>query len=239
MNENLKRANKVTAYWEGNGVAVAIFYKTHDSVASVKSSDEVVAALGFVMPEDAEDRKFTAAQKLESFKTFVQANAASFGILYDPIDRRDDAFKFPGKYNTENVIEYASQMLSMALSKTLTSVQSNVVDKMVKAGTLPEGSAISVGTGNPELSITESYNNGNIKYATVKYPVAIAVGDKSITTSVSVDVVSGQIKKPRHIGDTVLTMSGVKTMLVDGGVLPKKPESESPAEDKAEEQAAE
>ena len=57
------------------------------------------------------------------------------------------------------------------------------------------------------------------------------------------ELVSGQIKKPRTIGDTVMTMSGVKELLIGAGVLPKiekKSKSEdAEAEAEAEEGAAE
>ena len=38
----------------------------------------------------------------------------------------------------------------------------------------------------------------------------------------NVDVVSGQLKKPRELADgTPLTQTGVKTVLTDAGILPK------------------
>lgn len=221
MSENLIRANKVTAYWEGDGVAVGVFYKTHSKLASVRSTDEGVINAGFVMPEGTDEAPVTAAQKLEAFKNFICANAAVFGIAYDPVDRRDDTYKFPNRYDENNIMEYAAKMLTTAMEKVLASVQSNVVDRMVKSGLLPEGSEVQYGIGDGVLSVTEKYGNGYIKYATVTYPVAIAVNGTQYDTTVVVDLVSGQIKKPRTIGDTVMTMSGVKEMLVTNGVLPK------------------
>ena len=38
----LTRANKITSYWEGDGIAVAIFYKTHDKLVTIKSTDDAV-----------------------------------------------------------------------------------------------------------------------------------------------------------------------------------------------------
>lgn len=221
MSENLIRANKVTAYWEGDGVAVGVFYKTHSKLASVRSTDESVINAGFVMPEGTDEAPVTAAQKLEAFKNFICANAAVFGIAYDPVDRRDDTYKFPNRYDENNIMEYAAKMLTTAMEKVLASVQSNVVDRMVKSGLLPEGSEVQYGIGDGVLSVTEKYGNGYIKYATVTYPVAIAVNGVQYDTTVVVDLVSGQIKKPRTIGDTVMTMSGVKEMLVANGILPK------------------
>lgn len=221
MNENLIRANKVTAYWEGDGVAVGVFYKTHSKLSSVRSTDENVVNAGFVMPEGTDEAPVTAAQKLEAFKNFICANAAVFGIAYDPVDRRDDTYKFPNRYDENNIMEYAAKMLTTAMEKVLASVQSNVVDRMIKSGLLTEGSEIQYGIGDGALSVTEKYNNGYVKYATVTYPVAIAVNGNRYDTTVVVDLVSGQIKKPRTIGDTVMTMSGVKEMLVANGILPK------------------
>lgn len=235
------RANKVTAYWEGDGVAAGVFYKTHSKIATVRSNDEAVIAAGFVMPEGTDEAPITAAQKLETFKNFICANAAVFGIAYDPVDRRDDTYKFPSHYDENNIMEYAQKMLCVAVEKVLGSVQTNVVDRMVKAGHLPEGSAVQYGVGDGVVDVTEKYNSGYIKYATVTYPVAIAVGENQTTTQVVVELVSGQIKKPRTIGDTVMTMSGVKELLIGAGVLPKieKKSKSEDAEADAEEGAAE
>lgn len=229
MSENLIRANKVTAYWEGEGVAVGVFYKTHTKIATVRSNDEAVIA-NFVMPEGTEESPVTAAQKLEAFKNFICANAAVFGIIYDPVDRREDTYKFPSRYDEENAKEFSKKMLSVAIEKVLGSVQTNVVDRMVKAGHLAEGTIVQYGIGDGVLEVTEKYSNGFIKYATVTYPVAIAVGETQVGAEATVELVSGQIKKPRAIGDVVMTMSGVKEFLVANDALPKI-EKKSKSED--------
>lgn len=244
--QTMIRANKVTAYWEGDGIAAGVFYKTHTKLATVRSNDDSVLSAGFVMPEGTEEAPVNAAQKLEAFKNFITANAAAFGIQYDPVDRRDDTYKFPSHYDEVNVMEYSKKMLTVAIEKTLGSIQSNVVDRMVKGGNLPEGSMVQYGVGDGKLTVTEKYGNGYIKYATIVYPVAIAVGENQTETTVTVDLVSGQIKKPRNIGDTVMTMSGVKEMLVAAGVLPviekkskeKAAEGDIPVEGTAEAEAS-
>ena len=230
-NASMIRANKVTAYWEGEGVAVGVFYKTHTKISSVRSTDEAVIAAGFVMPEGTEESPVTAAQKLEAFKNFVCANAAVFGIAYDPVDRRNDTYKFPSRYDENNVKDFSKKMLTVAIEKVLGSVQTNVIDRMVKAGHLPEGSAVQYGVGDGTVDITERYGNGFIKYATVKYPVAIAVGEVQVDTEAEVELVSGQIKKPRAMGDVVMTMSGVKDFLISKGALPKIESKKSKSED--------
>lgn len=239
MNE-LKRANKITAYWEGDGVAVGVFYKTHDKIVTVKSTDDAVIGAGFQMPAGTEEAPVTAAQKLEAFKTFLATNATAFGVQYDPVDRRADAFKFPGSYDAETFAEYSKKMLIMALEGALESVQNNVIAKMIKNGLLAEGSAVQYGVGEPTINATESYSNGKLKYATAEYPVAIAVNGAQANLSATVDLVSGQLKKPRNMGDVVMTMTGIKNFLVEQGVLPKvepkakKSAEETPAEGECE-----
>ena len=244
MNE-LKRANKITAYWEGDGVAVGVFYKTHDKIATVKSTDDAVIGAGFQMPAGTEEAPVTAAQKLEAFKTFLATNATAFGVQYDPVDRRADAFKFPGSYDAETFGEYSKKMLAMALEGALESVQNNVIAKMVKNELLAEGSMVQYGIGDPTISANESYSNGKLKYATANYPVAIAVNGVQANLTATVELVSGQLKKPRNMGDVVMTMTGIKNFLVEQGVLPKvepkakKSEAEEVAEGECEATACE
>jgi hypothetical protein len=236
--DELKRANKITAYWEGDGVAVGVFYKTHDKIVTVKSTDDAVIGAGFVMPAGTEEAPTTAAQKLEAFKTFLATNASAFGIQYDPVDRRADAFKFPGSYDEESYGEYSKKMLTMAIENVLESVQNNVIAKMVKNELLPEGSAVQYGVGEANISISEAYANGKLKYATAEYPVAIAVNGVQANLSATVELVSGQLKKPRNMGDVVMTMTGIKNFLVEQGVLPKvEPKAKKSEDEEVAEEA--
>lgn len=227
----LVRANKVTAYWEGEGVAIGQFYKTHDKVLTVKSNDDAVVNAGFVFPESTEEVQVTAQQKLEAFKTFLMTNAAVFGIQYDPVDRRADEFKFPNRYDEENIKEFSQKMLDKALADATEKVRNNVIANMIKAGNLAEGTDIKYGIGEPTVNVAESYNNGGIKYAEVVYPVAFAVGESQVVTEGTVQLVSGQLKKPRELKDTALTMTSIKSYLVDNGLLPKIEKAKKSDED--------
>lgn len=232
----LVRSNKVTAYWEGDGVAIGQFYRTHDKVLTVKSSDADVANAGFVFPEGTEEAPVTAQQKLEAFKTFLMTNAAVFGIQYDPVDRRADEFKFPNRYDNENIIEYSGKILGSAMDSAVEKVNNNVVANMIKSGHLAEGTEVKFGIGDATVLVTEEYKNGGIKYADVVYPVAFAVDGVQVVTEATVQLVSGQLKKPRELKDTALTMTAIKAYLVDNGLLPKieKAKKDSEAEDTAE-----
>lgn len=239
---SLVRSNKVTAYWKGEHVAVGVFYKTHDKLKEVLSTDAEVVTAGFTMPEGTEEQPVTAGDKLAAFKNFLMANASAFGIQYDPVDRRADEFKFPNKYNDENLLEYSKKMAETAIAKTIAKVNNNVVPSLIKNAGLAEGSEVNYGVADKaEISIEESYNNGNIKYATVKYGVALQVGENTVNTSVTVGVVSGQLRKPRELADGIaLTQTGIKEYLIENGLLPKveKPAKEDTAEEVTSEDGA-
>lgn len=239
MSEEAKlvRSNKVTAYWEGDGVAIGQFYRTHDKVLTVKSNENSVVDAGFVFPEGTDEAPVTAQQKLEAFKTFLMTNAAVFGISYDPVDRRAEEFKFPNRYDEENIKEYSKKMLENALASATEKVRNNVIANMIKAGNLAEGTDIKFGIGDATVNVTEKYNNGGIKYAEVVYPVAFAIGEQQVVTEGTVQLVSGQLKKPRELKDVALTMTAIKSYLVEAGLLPKieKPKKDAETADTTEE----
>lgn len=230
MEENkLVRSNKITAFWQGEGVAVGIFYRTHDKIKEVHSNDPEVQNAGFTFPEGTDEAPVTAQDKLSAFKTFLCVNATTFGIQYDPVDRRADEFKFPSKYDEDTFTEYSKKMAEKAITDTLDKVQNNIVNKMVEQGHLPEGTEIDLGIGEPTIAVKESYKNGNIKYADAVYPVVIQIADKRVETVCTVSAISGQLKKPRELSDgVVLTQTSIKNLLVENGLLPKieKPKPE-------------
>lgn len=229
---DLTRSNKITAYWTGEGVAIGVFYKTHTKLLEKKSNDADVIAAGFVMPEGTEQEPANAQDKLAAFKNFLQVNASMFGIMYDPIDRRDDKFRFPNSYNNDTFADYSQQMAIRSIEETLDKVQKNVIDNMVKGGHIPAGTEIAFGIERKDIEIKELYSNGNIKYADAKYGVKLQVGEKVAETTCTVSAVSGQLKKPRELADgVVITQSGIKGFLIENGLLPK---IEKPVKEKKE-----
>lgn len=229
---DLTRSNKITAYWTGEGVAIGVFYKTHTKLLEKKSNDADVIAAGFVMPEGTEQEPANAQDKLAAFKNFLQVNASMFGIMYDPIDRRDDKFRFPNSYNNDTFADYSQQMATRSIEETLDKVQKNVIDNMVKGGHIPAGTEIAFGIERKDIEIKELYSNGNIKYADAKYGVKLQVGEKVAETTCTVSAVSGQLKKPRELaGGVVITQSGIKGFLIENGLLPK---IEKPVKEKKE-----
>lgn len=228
----LTRANKITAYWGGGGVAIANFYKTHSKVGILRSDSEEVANAGFKMPESTEDMQVTAQDKLAAFKNFVMANATMFGIQYDPVDRRNDDCKFPNTYNEDAFRQYSREIAINSIGAIINKVQTNVVDKLISSGIKPEGTVVDFGISDTatKVDITESYKNGNIKYAQAEYDILFQIaqmdGGNAIepiqaNSTIIIDLVSGQLKKPREFGGGVLSTTGIKAFMIENGMIPK------------------
>lgn len=224
--ENMKRANKVTVAFVGEGVARATFYKTHEKLVEVLSTDPAVITGGFQFPESipatetTEAIEVSSADKLKSFKEFVIANATMFNVYYDAVDRRDETNKFPSKYTEALLIEYGNTMVINKLNDILPSIQ-KFAEKSAESGamTLAEGTVIEAEVGIGQISVDETYPDGHLKYASATYPVTLTIGEVSAVTDVKVSLVSGQLKKPTEFGTGVFTITGVKTRLLEAGVL--------------------
>lgn len=244
--ENLVRANKCTAYWGGNGVAIGNFYKTHDKVCVVRSDSEEVEKAGYTMLESTEESPVTAQDKLAHFKDFIMANATVFGVQYDPVDRRQEGFKFPNTYQEDTFRKFSYEVAVKSLEDIVAKVQNNVIDKLIKSGHKPDGTNLDFGIDEEakKVDIAESYKNGNLKYATAEYEIMLRVAQYGadgapvepidIHSNITVELVSGQIKKPRSFDDDVaLTMAGMKQFLIDGGAIPKieKPKKDEDEDD--------
>lgn len=232
---DLKRANRVTAYWGGEGVAIANFYKTHDKVGILRSDSEEVKNAGFKMPESTEDVQVTAQDKLAAYKNFVMANAAMFGIQYDPVDRRNGDFKFPNTYNEETFRKFSRDIAINTINAVIAKVQTNVIDKLIASGAKPEGTTVDFGISDEptKVDITETYKNGNLKYAQATFDIVFQTakmdGENAIEpiqeqSTIIIDLVSGQLKKPREFGDGTLTTAGIKTFMIEKGLIPKPEE---------------
>jgi len=237
----LIRANKVTARFEGEGVIVGTFYKTHDKLGEVKSNSTEVVGLGYKMPESipasegVEPVEVTPKQKLDSFKEFLQVNATAFGFTYDPIDRRNNGNKYPSKYDEPTLLDTATKILSEKMGELVASVQ-KTVDGYIKNKIMDAGSQITCNIGVGNIAVQEKYKNENLKYADATFPVTVGIGAQdavgpSIALNVVIKLVSGQIKKPRELDKYPMTITGLKTALVEGKVLPEPPKKEEKKED--------
>lgn len=238
--QKLIRANKLTTVWSGDDeVAVGRFYKTHEKIQEIRSDNPVVVKAGFKMPETTEENPVSPQQKLESFKSFLGMNAGVFGIHYDPVDRRSDKYKFPSSYDVELFKEYSLKQAKDVLQAVVQKTQTGVIDKMISAGHIPDDTKIDFGIyEEAKIDITEQYKNGNIKYATAKYEVILQIENtesaRQIKDVIVVELVSGQLRKPRFMENISLTQTAIKNAFVESGILPKierKSKKEESAED--------
>lgn len=235
----VKRSNKITVAFIGDGVAKATFYKTHEKLTEILSTDPMVITHGFVFPESIPATETTQAvevtsqDKLKAFKEFMISNATVFGVFYDAVDRRDDANKFPSRYTEELLVEFGAKVVTAKLNELLPSVQ-KTVDKFVEAGSMAVDSVLYANVGIGNIQVDETYGNGSIKYASATFPVVIGISTSGaeVSTDVKVSLVSGQMKKPTEFGESAFTITGIKTRLIESGVLvePVKPSKEENTE---------
>ena len=237
---DLLRANKLTVYFAEKNVMVGIFYKTTAKLGSVSSLDQKVKLLGYkeLVSIDVDNKEGLPAtyvptqDRLRSFREFLILNATAFGFVYDPVDRRSESERYPSQYDEELFLEYAAKVVQGSLGEIINQVQERTIDKYVNQELLHEGTQIRCILTEEGITIQskELYKNGNLKYATASFPVkfGITTDANMVSTNIDVNLVSGQLKKPRTIGESVFTAHGIKMMLTDAGILPKieKPKEE-------------
>lgn len=225
----LVRSNRVSVQKVGD-VDVARFWKTHKVVKEVTTTD--ATGKGYTP-----DTTLNATAQRELFRQWVCKNAGSFGIQYDPQDRREDANKFPSKYTSDELLmEWACKIVTGDIQewtgKVAEEYKAVLAIKEITADTPME-----IVTRNGK-SVTPKYGNGNWSYATVDVTATIQVIDGDTTNegyvTIMVELVSGQMKKPSRIGDSTYTYTAYKTELLKDiqGFLPSK---DSKAETKVEE----
>lgn len=239
--ENLVRVNRVTAQFVGEGMAQVSLYRTHDKLATLRTDDPKFVELGFVMPEsvDADPEKgieavqVTPKQKLDALKDFIMLNASRLGYLYDPQDRRTAENKFPSSYDEAKFSEFAVTVVAEKIKKIREQIKKNLV-ALAKTGQLSEGAELTAELKCDKVEIAENYKNGNIKYGTAVVSINLGISgiDATLPVVSEVSLVSGQLKKPREIykagenNETLaFTVTGIKGLLVEAGILPTKEES--------------
>lgn len=199
--------------------------------------------MGYVAPVAGEGEEITPTQKLTHFKEFIQANAVQFGYTFDPVDRRSEGNKFPSKYDAETFAETGIAVVTARIAEIGASLQKSV-DSLIKAKALGEGSVIEAEVMSTVedlvVNATETYKDGSLKYADAQVAVSFVLNGLQYDTVVPINLVSGQLKKSREIGEDKqpLTATSVKKILTTANLLPvvekKEKEKEGVATDVAE-----
>lgn len=214
-----------------------------NKLGQVRSDDAKIAELGYVAPVAGEGEEITPTQKLTHFKEFIQANAVQFGYTFDPVDRRSEGNKFPSKYDAETFAETGIAVVTARIAEIGASLQKSV-DSLIKAKALGEGSVIEAEVMSTVedlvVNATETYKDGSLKYADAQVAVSFVLNGLQYDTVVPINLVSGQLKKSREIGEDKqpLTATSVKKILTTANLLPvvekKEKEKEGVATDVAE-----
>jgi len=217
-----KRANKVSVQLTGDGL-IAKFYKTHRHITTV------VASQTAWQPNEAENK---SAQR-ESFRKWVCDNAGIFGVEWNPADLRDEKYKLPNRYDTDELLTSAVVRLVgtdieewVANLRDRYTLQSIEVDEIIPVNKSAKGNEV-----NPK------YNNGAWAWATIR--VIVTVGrcteDRELEigyVTMEASLVSGQLKKPSKIGSEPYTKTGFKTELAKD--LPEEVKAEPKVEETPE-----
>lgn len=219
----LQRANRVAVSADVNNDGFAAdFYRTHRKLTSISSFET-----GWV----AKAGMNKSAQR-EDFRAFITEHAADIGIDWKPEDMRTDNNKRIAKYTTDadlstDAIALIGDDITAFVVKCPyeISVQDITVDDIVPTTKSAKGTDLStLGIENGRYA-----KNGNWAWATVGICVTLKANEQEIYVSLNCQLVSGQLKKPSHIGDLGYTQTAwntlIKQELIQAGILKVEEES--------------
>ena len=220
----LARANRVAVQTLEDSSFEARFFRTHKHIATVNSKDTT-----FTPNPDSNK----TAQR-EQFREWVCINGSLFGVSYDPDDRRIEDYKLPAKYTNDEVLKEASvQLVTPDIMKWVSEIQGLELVP-IEAESITEVTKSGKGT-----KVDSKYLNGNWAWASIDLLITTKAQDTEGYVSMTVNLVSGQLKKPSNINEGSYSMTGFKTdVLRDlGDVLnfksEKSPSDESKSSDLA------
>jgi len=216
----LIRANRVSVKPLGD-CFIADFYRTHKKLKTINSSD--IPADKW-QKHDPLLKETTKLQIREDFRSYCISEAKTFGIEYDPVDRRTDANKRASSYQTDDVL----------ISDTITMIEQDIatfINKMPDFN-MVERYDISVDSINPlyqtakgvsldKLGIEDGkyVSNGKWAWATIDVMVTLftTVKDENgqaveIYQPINMQLASGQLKK-MHITQTLWNTEIHKSMI--------------------------
>jgi hypothetical protein len=206
------RANKLSVRPEGEGF-IAEFYRTHAKVASINSTDTIWLPL----PDSNK-----SAQR-EEFRSWIGNKAHTFGVTYDPSDRRTDENKRMATYPTDadlslDVVLMIQEDVQAFVAKMPDSAIVTEIDISVD-----DIRAMTKTTKGTDLSTMGIYDgrylkNGNWAWADIDVVVTLKVGDTEIYQPIAMQLVSGQLKK-MHMTQTAWNTDTHRSMLEAGLVV--------------------
>ena len=246
----LTRANRLTVKPNGEGFTADLF-RTHKHLLTIESADHGTAW----QAHDPAAKDTTKLQLREDYRAWIVSNAATFGIDYDPIDRRTDDNKRIASYLTDNdLVNDAIAMVSADIEDYL----GNLTDRafihsyLIACDGIEPMTTTSKGSDLSKMGVLDGkyVSTGKWAWANLALTVTIACYKPTATardaTATPADItevyqpiamalVSGQLKKP-HMTQTMWNTE-VRKSLIEAGVLVDAPKTE-PTKPTAEETAA-
>lgn len=211
----LKRANRVAIVATEIGFQ-AEFWKTHKKVATIQSQET-----GWLVNPNQN----RSAQR-EDFRTWVTTHSTDLGIAWNPQDQRTDENKRLAKYHTDD--DLGKDTLALIQGDITEFITKSPYEVTISDMTIDEITPVGISSKGTDLSklgvIDGRYEkNGNWAWANIGICITLKVEDTEIYVSIESQLVSGQLKKPAHVGDGGWTQtawnSTIKTAMIEAGIL--------------------
>ena len=246
MNTNttntLTRSNKLTVK-VSDGILQGDFFRTHKHLLTVSAHET-----GWTAPANA-----NKTTERESFRLWLMEHAATYGIMYDPTDRRNEANIRKATYKTEaDVAEDAVAMVAPDIDTFVSKMPmaDRISGHRITVESLTPKTHTSKGTDLSTMGIEDGKyaSNGNLAWFDIEGVVTMDTAKGEIYQTIRMELVSGQLKKFR-MTQTQWNTEVLASMLEAGVVTeeelaPKKEKkakaeksakAETPAEEKVEE----
>lgn len=202
----LVRANRISVQTT-EGTTIAKLWRTHKMIGEIPMTDAM--GQGFVV-----DGTVNATAQRELFRAWVGINAPKFGIKYDPTDNRADANQFPSKYTDgQMVTEWALKIIEADLKEWALKMGKEFNQEIVMTDASAELLIPTTKTKSGK-DVNPQYGNGNWAYCTIPVTATFETNGVQGYVTMTVELVSGQMKKPSNIADLGFTYTGFKTELL-------------------------
>ena len=231
MNTNttntLTRANKLTVKVSG-GILQGDFFRTHKHLLTVSAQET-----GWTTPANA-----NKTTERESFRLWLMEHADTYGILYDPTDRRTEINIRKATYKTEaDVAEDAVAMVTPDIDTFVAKMPmaDRISGHHITVAYLAPKTHTSKGTDLSTMGIEDGKyaSNGNLAWFDTEGVVTMDTAKGEIYQIIRMELVSGQLKKFR-MTQTQWNTEVLASML-EAGVVTE--EELAPKKEKKEEKA--
>ena len=187
----LIRANKLTVK-VSDGILQGDFFRTHKHLLTVSAPET-----GWTAPANA-----NKTTERESFRLWLMEHAATYGILYDPTDRRTEANTRKATYKTEaDVAEDAVAMVAPDIDTFVGKMPmaDRISGHRITVESLPPKTHTSKGTDLSTMGIEDGKyaSNGNLAWFDIEGVVTMDTAKGEIYQTIRMELVSGQLKKFR------------------------------------------